>query len=121
MYDNNKKRPTDYICEWSEEAVARLNTVTDGKYKYTGSTAVESKLGDTNAENIGNTPSILDSIQIGRAHMAGGNNYKQGFVSCMNGGNLAYEKDRDVSYRDENGKLKPFAEVLGLFKKAYNR
>ena len=62
VYDNNKKRPTDYICEWSEEAVARLNTVTDGKYKYTGSTAVESKLGDTNVENIGNTPSILDSL-----------------------------------------------------------
>ena len=121
IHDNNRKRPIDYICEWSEEAVAKINAITDGKYKFVGPAAVQDNEDKESTEDC--IPSIAETIHVERVHMAGGNNVKtKGFISCTDGANLIESKnDGDNIYRDENGKLKPFAEVLGMFKKSYNR
>ena len=124
LYDNNRKRPTDYICEWSEEAVKKLNLATDGKYRFKEATSLhENSDIDQQSNNNSSVGNIAELINVDRTHMAGGNEFSmRGHVSCVHGNNLQpKQQEKNISYRDENGNLKTFAEVLASFRKAYMR
>ena len=123
LYDNNRKRPTDYICEWSEEAVKKLNLATDGKYRFKEATSLhENSDIDQQSNNNSSVGNIAELINVGRTQMAGGNKFSMsGHVSCAHGNNLQPKQGKGIAYRDENGNLKTFAEVLSSFRKAYLR
>ena len=123
LYDNNRKRPTDYICEWSEEAVKKLNLATDGKYRFKEATSLhENSDIDQQSNNNSSVGNIAELINVGRTQMAGGNKFSmRGHVSCAHGNNLQPKQGKGIAYRDENGNLKTFAEVLSSFRKAYLR
>ena len=73
----------------------------------------------SNNSSVGN---IAELINVGRTQMAGGNKFSMsGHVSCAHGNNLQPKQGKGIAYRDENGNLKTFAEVLSSFRKAYLR